>query len=154
MRKFTVLNDAHLLTAQACFTSPLTLRSHCLHIFPLESLYIVVILYFRKSKKLSEKNHETRRKRGPGWGLTSGQSVSVSQHAGTGSTGSGSLLLGHYVTRWAQLALLLACEAEREPSVSGQREVKEACVHSSRTPRHASLYKPKSIQTAAVSRHF
>lgn len=65
--------------------------------------------------------------------------VGVSQHTGTGSTGSGSLLLGHYVIRWAQFALLLACAGLWGSLVCecvlGQREVKEArAVHSSRTP--------------------
>jgi len=111
--------------------------------------YLRVILCFWEEKLVKQKHETSLDEDYPAV-------ISVSQHTGTGSTGSGSLLLDHYVIGWAQFALfLLECEAEREPSVSTRREVKEACaVHSSRPPQHAALYKPKSIQTATVSQHF
>lgn len=105
---------------------------------------------FIKRKKTLRKKHEIRKKEA--LVRIDQRSVSVSRHTGTGSTGSGSLLLGHYVIRWTEFALLRACEAEREPCVSSQRAVKEGCaVHSSRTPLNASLYKPKKYSD---SRYF
>lgn len=79
------------------------------------------------------------------------QSVGVSQHTGTGRSSSGSLSLGHYVIRWAQFALLVACEGS---PVSGAKLKKLALSTPPGPPSANHLYKPESIQTAAVSRHF
>ena len=129
--------NAHLLTAQELWHHIAFLSR-----VPLRRCHLILFLFFKKKKKKRGKREKQT------WKAVRREArlrsdrrsvVGVSQHTGTGSTGSGSLLLGHYVIRWAQFALLLACAGLRGSPVCecvlGQREVKEArAVHSSRIP--------------------
>lgn len=55
--------------------------------------------YDSKKKKKKKKKISQEKKKKPTEERIKQRSVGVSQHTGTGSTGSGSLLLGHYVIR-------------------------------------------------------
>lgn len=156
-----VLTGLHLLMVRTCLSSLFTIVLHCCacNTTPKSSCTSK-----KKKGNLSYKK-KLNLVRGETWMMIAQRLVSVSQQTGTGSTGSGSLLLDHYVIGWGQFALfLLACEAEREGErerpVCPLRETLKKPVLSTpprtphRHPRHTPLYKPESIQMATVIRHF
>lgn len=83
-------SQTHLLTAD-------TRSASC---FRTRFFYVVVIFYTKKVKRLRKEAVEA----GPA------VSEGLSRHTGAGGAGSGSLFLSHYVIRWAEFTLLVACE--------------------------------------------